>query len=100
MVGRSLALFVPEGERRAFRERLTQLHSQSQQVQVWAMRLQPWRGAGFQAALTTVVVHGPLGHPTAIRWIVEDITAQAEEQSQVSRTVGELLARTVGASSL
>jgi two-component system, OmpR family, sensor histidine kinase VicK len=81
MIGRSLALFVPEGERRTFRERLAQVRGQGQHPQVWEMRMQSWRGASFQAMLTTAAVHGPLGHPTAIRWIVQDVAAYARAES-------------------
>jgi PAS domain S-box-containing protein len=88
MVGRSLALFVPEGERRAFRERLAQVahnrHPQSLEV-----RLQSWTGMPFQAALTAAVAHGPLGHPTAIRWIVQTSTARAPAEEQRSPHVAE-----------
>jgi PAS domain S-box-containing protein len=92
MIGRSLALFVPEGQRRAFRERLAQL-SRSRHPQVWEMPMQPWHGASFQAELTTLVVCGPLGHPTAIRWVVRSVTA---EQSLDIHAAPVELARTVG----
>jgi PAS domain S-box-containing protein len=82
MVGRSLALFVPEGERRAFRERLAQLHVQIQHPQTWEMRLQPWRGSGFHATLTVAFARGPLGRPTAIRWIIQDAVRLAQNQDQ------------------
>jgi PAS domain S-box-containing protein len=82
MVGRSLALFVPEGERRAFRERLAQLRDQSRHPQTWEMRLQPWRGSGFQATLTVAIAYGPLGRPTAIRWIIQDAARLAQNQDQ------------------
>ena len=75
MVGRSLALFVPEGERRAFRERLAQLRLHGAHQEVWEARMQPWGGTCFQAVLTIACAHGPLGHPRAIRWIVQDAAA-------------------------
>lgn len=81
MVGRSLALFVPEGERRAFRDRLAQLRSETQQPQVWKIRLQPWGGDSFRALLTIAFAHGPLGRPTAIRWIVQDMATSVQDQS-------------------
>jgi PAS domain S-box-containing protein len=89
MIGRSLALFVPEGERRAFRERLAQMRY-SQQPQIWAARMQPWHGTPFQAELTTAVAHGPLGHPTAIRWIVQDRAARAPAEDQIHAGVADL----------
>jgi PAS domain S-box-containing protein len=75
MIGRSLALFVPEGERRAFREQVAQARTQSEHPQIWETRLQPWRGSAFQAKLTVAVEHGRLGRPTAIRWIIQDMAA-------------------------
>jgi PAS domain S-box-containing protein len=88
LVGRSLALFVPEGERRAFRERLTQL-AHSRQPQSLEARMQSWKGMPFQAVLTAAVAHGPLGHPTTIRWIVQTSTARAPAGEQRSTHVAE-----------
>ena len=82
MVGRSLALFVPEGERRIFRERLIALRGQSQSPQTWEMRLQSWRGSAFQALLTIAVACGPLGRPTAIRWMIQDVARLAQTEGQ------------------
>jgi PAS domain S-box-containing protein len=96
LIGRSLALFVPEGERRAFHERLVQLRSQSQHPQIWETRMQPWRGASFQALLTTAFAHGPLGRPTAIRWIVQDVAAWSQGQSLLIQAAPEELVRMVG----
>jgi PAS domain S-box-containing protein len=96
MVGRSLALFVPEGERRMFRERLAELRNQSQHPQVWELRLQPWRGSGFQALLTIAVVRGPLGRPTAIRWIVQDVAGLAQAESRPVALHAELEQQIVG----
>ena len=84
MVGRSLALFVPEGERRAFRERVAQARGQSGLPQCWEMRMQPWQGGSFQAMLTSAVAYGPLGRPTAIRWIVQDIAAHAQAERDIA----------------
>jgi PAS domain S-box-containing protein len=84
MIGRSLALFVPEGARRAFRERLAGLRGQSERPQTWVMRLQPWRGSGFQAMLTLEFEHSPLGRPAAIRWIVQDMATIQRAMDQVA----------------
>src|SRR5262249_37935993 len=58
MVGRSLALFVPEGERRAFRARFAELRN-AQATLEWEQQMQPWNGEPFDAQLTTVAVRGP-----------------------------------------
>lgn len=101
MIGRSLALFVPEGERRAFRACVEQL-PRSQDPQLWEARMQPWGGTSFQAALTTSVAYGPLGHPTVVRWIVEDIATreQPQGQRQASQAPLEERERMVGANGL
>jgi PAS domain S-box-containing protein len=88
MIGRSLALFVPEGQRRAFREYLAQM-SHSQHPQLWETRMQPWRGTPFQATLTTAVARGPLGYPTAVRWIVQDMAAPAQVETRTRAVLDE-----------
>jgi PAS domain S-box-containing protein len=99
MIGRSLALYVPEGERRAFRERLAQL-SHGPSSQVWVARMQPWRGATFQATLTTKVAHGPLGRPIAIRWIIQNSAALAEEQLRTALAEPKEQARAISSGGL
>lgn len=98
LIGRSLALFVPEGERRAFRDRLAQLRENSQAPQTWETRLQPWRGAGFQARLTVAFARGRLGRPIAIRWIIQntDEYARTEDQAVALRAEPEEQVRMVG----
>jgi PAS domain S-box-containing protein len=69
MIGRSLALYVPEGERRAFRRAITQL-SRREGFQEWHAQMQPWGGAAFDAALNVVVVRDHRGRPVQLRWII------------------------------
>jgi PAS domain S-box-containing protein len=94
MIGRSLILFVPEGERRAFRARLAQI-ARSQQTELWEAHMQSWRGVSFRAALTTSVAYGRLGHPALVRWIIQDTAARAArgelhvEPAERSRMVGD-----------
>ena len=94
MIDRSLALFVPEGERRTFRARLAQI-ARSQQTELWEAHMQSWRGVSFRAALTTTVTFGLLGHPTLVRWIIQDTAARAPlgdllvEAAERSRVVGD-----------
>ena len=98
MIGRSLALFVPDGQRRAFRERMAQL-THSQDPQAWEAQMQSWRGASFLAALTTLTVHGPLGYPTAIRWVVRAAdTVQPSELGLSTQAEPEARVREVGSS--
>ncbi len=69
LVGRSLALFVPSGARRAFRDRLSALR-QTPGAQSWAIELQPWEGVPAPFELTVALIQGPLGRPTGLRCLV------------------------------
>lgn len=73
MIGRSLALFVPESERRAFRAAILQLHT-LEGTQEWETRMQPWGGPAFDAALSVAVVRGHLGRPLSLRWIITKLS--------------------------
>jgi PAS domain S-box-containing protein len=99
MVGRSLMLFVPDGERRLFRERMAQV-ARSQYTQVWETNMQSWAGTPFRALLTTAVAYGRLGHATAVRWIVQNM-ARISQGEQIATSAADLAdrARMVGGSS-
>jgi PAS domain S-box-containing protein len=77
MIGRSLALFVPEGERRAFRDRLMRLRTLDG-IHEWQAHMQPWNGLAFDAAISVAPARGKLGRTLALRWIIKKIS-QAEE---------------------
>ncbi len=81
LLGKPLSSFVPEAERRQFRDQLLQMH-QFNLVQDWELHLQPRQRAPFEAALTVAVVHNQKREIVALRWLLRDITArkQAEEQ--------------------
>jgi PAS domain S-box-containing protein len=76
LVGRSLALFVPDGQRRAFRAEVAQLR-QADQIQEWKLQLQPWKGPGFHANLFVRVIRGGMGQPVALYWLLHAIDAPA-----------------------
>jgi PAS domain S-box-containing protein len=90
LVGRSMTLFVPEGERRPFRERLSEM-AYSRQTEVWTAHMQSWRGVAFRAMLTTTVDFSPLGRATLIRWIIQKMGAYASlaEPAERVRAVGD-----------
>jgi PAS domain S-box-containing protein len=69
MIGRSLSLYVPEGERRAFRRVVAQLRTMDG-VQEWDTRMQPWDGPAFDAALNITVVRDHRGRPVELRWMI------------------------------
>lgn len=73
LVGRALALFVPEGGRRAFRAALESLQHGGD-VQTIEAQMQPWEGPPFDAALTFGVVRGTLGRPLGLRCLIQDIS--------------------------
>jgi len=81
LIGRSLVLFVPEGQRRSFRTYITQA-AQADGVQEWELTMQGWEGGLFDAGLTVVAVRGKAaGRPIALHWLLRDIRAwkQAEQ---------------------
>ncbi|HEU4327430.1 MAG TPA: PAS domain S-box protein [Roseiflexaceae bacterium] len=77
LVGRSLALFVPSGGRRAFRERVSALR-QTPSAQDWQVELQPWEGSPAPFELTVALIQGSLGRATGLRWLVRPAPQTAD----------------------
>jgi len=69
IVGRSLAFFVPEGQRRALREKITALLQESA-PQEWQIKLCSWEGEVLDARLTASVLRGTNGRPLALYWLL------------------------------
>lgn len=69
IVGRSLAVFVPEGQRRAFREKIGAL-LQATAPQEWEISMCSWEGAPIEARLTASVLRGASGRPLALYWLI------------------------------
>jgi len=69
IVGRPLALFVPEGQRRALREKIADL-LQAAAPQEWTVNMCSWEGATFSARLTASVMRGASGRPLALYWLI------------------------------
>lgn len=68
MVGRALALFIPEGQRRAFRDELAR-RCQTEDGRPWLLHMQwPDRGV-FEATTTLGVVRNRYGEPQSLRWL-------------------------------
>jgi hypothetical protein len=90
MIGRSLTLLMPDGERRAFRQQLAEM-AYSRQTEIWEATMQSWHGISFRATLTTTTSYGSLGHPSMIRWIIQNMAAHAALAQPVERvrTVGD-----------
>lgn len=69
IVGRSLALFVLEGQRRAFREKIAQV-LQATAPQEWVMSMCSWEGSPFEARVRASVLRGTSDRPLALYWLV------------------------------
>jgi PAS domain S-box-containing protein len=82
LTGRSLAFFVPEGQRRAFRSAIARL-GDSEQLAPWEMRLQPWNGSAFDAELIVAITRGPGGRPLGLRWLLQDVTHRKQAQERM-----------------
>jgi two-component system, LuxR family, sensor kinase FixL len=89
LVGKPLAVFVPEEERREFRERLNRL-SAGEPRQDWEGHLAPRHGTTFQAALTVGAERDARGGVVGLRWLLWDITAR--KQADRLATIGEMVA--------
>jgi PAS domain S-box-containing protein len=76
VVGRSLALFVPEGQRRALREKIIDL-LQATAPQEWTISMCSWEGATFHARLTASVLRGTSGRPLALYWLISTLSEPA-----------------------
>jgi PAS domain S-box-containing protein len=72
IVGRSLAFFVPEGQRRAFREKIVDL-LQAATPQEWAISMCSWEGASLAVRLTASVLRGASGRPLALYWLLRPL---------------------------
>lgn len=69
IVGRPLAVFVPDGQRRAFRDKLAQL-LQASAPQEWLISMCSWEGTPLEARLTANVLRGTSGRPLALYWLI------------------------------
>jgi PAS domain S-box-containing protein len=79
IVGRSLAFFVPDGQRRAFREKIVDL-LQASAPQEWVLDMCSWEGTPLDARLTVSVLRGTGGRPLALYWLMSAVgTSSAAE---------------------
>jgi len=69
IVGRPLAVFVPDGQRRIFRDKITHL-LQASAPQEWLLSMYSWEGAPLQVRLTVSVLRGTNGRPLALYWLI------------------------------
>jgi len=85
MIGRSLALFIPEGQRRTFRVELDQLRG-LEHPRTWKAEIQPWQGTPIPAEFTVAVPHGR----NAFRWLIQDIRQRQQTEQQLRARIAEL----------
>jgi PAS domain S-box-containing protein len=75
LIGRSLALFVSRGQRRAFRSRLARLGAgKAQEIQEWQVQFQPRGREPIETALAISPVGGSPSGPGRLLCAVRDIT--------------------------
>ena len=70
IVGRPLGVFVPDGQRRAFRDKIEQL-LQAAAPQEWVLSMCSWEGAPLAVRLTGSVLRGTSGRPLALYWLIQ-----------------------------
>jgi PAS domain S-box-containing protein len=81
LIGRSLALFVPEGSRRAFRARIPQL-CESEGPHEWYIQLQAWEGEPLDVLLLIGVTYDSTGRPAALRWLVHQLAIPVQQGAE------------------
>jgi PAS domain S-box-containing protein len=87
LIGRSIALFVPEGQRREFRTQIAQV-SESDSIQERELTIQSWERTSFEACLTVLAVRGKTGgRPVALHWLVRDISGHKQAVSALQEPV-------------
>jgi len=69
IVGRPLAVFLPDGQRRAFRDKIAQVLQESA-PQEWTLNMCSWEGASLDVRLTASVLRGASGRPLALYWLI------------------------------
>jgi PAS domain S-box-containing protein len=89
LAGRSLALFIPEGQRRPFRAEVARLRD-AQHLYIWEAEIRPWQGAPFAAEFMVTVARGEKGLPRALRWLMHDISQRKQEEQQLRSRIAEL----------
>jgi PAS domain S-box-containing protein len=87
LLGKPLAVFVLDGDRPTFRDRLTRMQEANQTIEDWQLNLQPRERIPFPASVTIGVMRDAAGRLTGLRWLIRDITERrrAEELLRGSR---------------
>ena len=86
LVGKPLLVFLAEAERKSFYTRLSRLLVAGQ-VEQWEVRVQPSRGAAFDAGLTVAAVRDSRGQVVSLRWLLRDITERKRTEAALREEV-------------
>jgi len=69
IVGRPLAVFLPDGQRRAFRDKIAQVLQESA-PQEWTLSMCSWEGTPLEVRLKASALRGTGGRPLAVYWLL------------------------------
>ena len=89
LVGRSLALFVPTGGRRPFRDRVQEL-CQSQTPKRWLYEFEPWQGQPQMMEITVARIQTAQGRTTGLRWLLQPHETQDAQSELLRQRIAEL----------
>jgi PAS domain S-box-containing protein len=82
LVGKPLRAFFPEEERTALSSHLSRLQ-ELDRIAEWEVHLCPRYSARVDVAITVAIVRDQKGSPLALRWLVRDITARKQAETQI-----------------
>ncbi len=84
-----LPAFIDPASRRGFRLDLSRLPRVGKKAD-WEVRIHPHRGEPFYGSFTAAVVTSEDGKPTAIRWLLRDVTARKTAEKTLRAHTDEL----------
>ncbi len=87
--GKPVLVFVPEEDRRDFRDRLNCLSGEGPRV-LWEARLQPRSGKVREVLVSVVIQRDARGAVARLLWAVRDVTAH--KQAERLAAIGEMVA--------
>lgn len=85
LIGKPLALYVAQGDRRAFRTQLSRLPAQGW-AQDWELHFQPRHGRPFPAEIMVSVGRGAGESEVMLYWFIRDLTAWKQLAAERQRT--------------
>jgi len=93
LVGKPLALFVAEEQRRTFRTHLNRLQEgRADRLVDWEVHLQRHDGTTVAVGLSAAVARGPRRQVTGLRWLLRDITERTRHEAALRDSEARLRA--------